>query len=993
MAYEPANYDSRFNASIQGQGFNAVRAIDASSKIKEQTKQQVENVRQLGRDSAARHQVEMRADKLNSAYNQAVSDAEMRKAKVEQGFKDADAAAFKGLLSLTQTGLSTYQKMQKQKEIDDKRKAEEQAAMGLISNAAGGAVVVDQSTGETLDDNPAQTQQTIDTLASNDQAVSDMATANENAVIDIAGGDEMKAEELRAPMADETAARRIGQQDVHTASIRIRGDLEDFMSSQDMKVRLADGRVISPSEAKTRGELTEVLMAGVQYFSQEYGMTSGDAAAVAKTYIPAVKNAISGIQATRGPQITAAQQNGRIESYRETAATQLAAGGETGDVWSQMSSDYYASGKYAGDRTRANDAAMKDLLEILVANGDVDAIRDLAKSPKFIQANGKPGPLLETTYGPEIQKAIKDARRSNQSDYTMDQNDAKIELAGAKATFDEAILTASTPEEITAAHEAYEASLAGMNTPEANAALITQRGISNNYNPTAYGEMLDQITTGDPVTASQVQEMMETGIIQPTQAQDLIRRIGKTDAEQMAAALKPYKDEVSGLIDAGISSVITQSDNPLKGVLQNAQGSVKDVIKTQMSSIKADMTERLQRHMAGYLTDHPDANPAQIREEIASWTDKNVKNLLQNASYEDGRVTGYNFYNPERAAIANSTFKDTSTGNPTYVLTGSNSIAVVNRITELNQNQDPADDVDATRDRLVTKQEMVASMEAIEQGNLKAIPNRVKKMAHALGMTPQKLIQLQGKSQGIDLDARISAGQSTASNAGYFEAAGFTEKGAPILAQSIPPGQTVSMLEQTVEELKTSNPDAYRILRNPAARTSQVNRVEQQLNGGNDPAVNPNLTNQEKAALRVLGKYESDSVGGYNAVNQIGTDGGHGVKGYSGHYNKLGGQNLTNMTVGEIMELQARRPGMSDQEWINQGRLHAVGRYQFIGPTFAAVVQQMGIDPNQKLTPALQDAMALHLLRTSSNGIGQWVGPSTYATAAERRAVRAAQRA
>ena len=41
------------------------------------------------------------------------------------------------------------------------------------------------------------------------------------------------------------------------------------------------------------------------------------------------------------------------------------------------------------------------------------------------------------------------------------------------------------------------------------------------------------------------------------------------------------------------------------------------------------------------------------------------------------------------------------------------------------------------------------------------------------------------------------------------------------------------------------------------------------------------------------------------------------------------------MTVGEIMALQESVPGMSNAEWYRQGRLHAVGRYQFIGDTFA----------------------------------------------------------
>ena len=157
---------------------------------------------------------------------------------------------------------------------------------------------------------------------------------------------------------------------------------------------------------------------------------------------------------------------------------------------------------------------------------------------------------------------------------------------------------------------------------------------------------------------------------------------------------------------------------------------------------------------------------------------------------------------------------------------------------------------------------------------------------------------------------------------------------------------------------------------------------------------NSTLTGAQRAGLDVLGKYESDPVGGYDAVNQIGVAGGRGVKGYSGDIRKMGqhkGRPLTDMSVGEIMSLQnnsGANSQLSDQEWINQGRLHAVGRYQFIGPTFASEVQRQGIDTSAKFTPDLQDQMGLSYLKRA--GIGAWVGPSDKATPAERSLIQQA---
>jgi hypothetical protein len=161
------------------------------------------------------------------------------------------------------------------------------------------------------------------------------------------------------------------------------------------------------------------------------------------------------------------------------------------------------------------------------------------------------------------------------------------------------------------------------------------------------------------------------------------------------------------------------------------------------------------------------------------------------------------------------------------------------------------------------------------------------------------------------------------------------------------------------------------------------------LNAGGIPdATTSNPT--EKRALNIIGKYESDTAGGYDAVNQGGANGGNTVLGYSGPYQKLGGRSLTDLSIGEIMELQ-REDGRSWESWMSSGKLHAVGRYQFIGSTLKAVVNQTGLDPNTKFTAQVQDSLALYLLRSSSNGIAQWVGPNNYASRNEREAVIAAR--
>jgi len=169
-------------------------------------------------------------------------------------------------------------------------------------------------------------------------------------------------------------------------------------------------------------------------------------------------------------------------------------------------------------------------------------------------------------------------------------------------------------------------------------------------------------------------------------------------------------------------------------------------------------------------------------------------------------------------------------------------------------------------------------------------------------------------------------------------------------------------------------------------------RTDISLLGSGMPSIytNPQITNEQRAALNVLAKYESGAAG-YNAVNQIGVKGGRGVLGFSGDFRKMpqhGGKSLTDMTVGEVMALQADN-NMSNDEWIASGRLHAVGRYQFIGPTLAAWVKRLGIPSETKFSPVVQDILGLSYMKIA--GIGAWIGPSDKATSEERAKIELAR--
>ena len=151
-------------------------------------------------------------------------------------------------------------------------------------------------------------------------------------------------------------------------------------------------------------------------------------------------------------------------------------------------------------------------------------------------------------------------------------------------------------------------------------------------------------------------------------------------------------------------------------------------------------------------------------------------------------------------------------------------------------------------------------------------------------------------------------------------------------------------------------------------------------------ATGTTLTGASKTVADAIALPESGSYG-YEAFNQGGEKGGTAIPaGFkSGNYKETFGTSLTDKTIGEIMELQ-RDPGksvMSDSDWVSSGKLHAVGRYQFIGDTFRDEVNRMGISKDTKFTPEVQDQIFLSHLKRVGN-ISPWVGPSNQYSAEKK---------
>jgi muramidase (phage lysozyme) len=145
-------------------------------------------------------------------------------------------------------------------------------------------------------------------------------------------------------------------------------------------------------------------------------------------------------------------------------------------------------------------------------------------------------------------------------------------------------------------------------------------------------------------------------------------------------------------------------------------------------------------------------------------------------------------------------------------------------------------------------------------------------------------------------------------------------------------------------------------------------RTDIAMIGSGQQAIYTQLQPTQRQGLDILAKYESGNLG-YDAMNEAGTDGGRNAIGSGNAVTKLG-KSFTQMTIAEVMGHQAA------------GRLHAAGRYQFIGPTLAEQVQKLGIPPTALFNQEMQDYMASEYAK-QVGWRGIWIGPTDKATPQE----------
>ncbi len=595
--------------SARSRQFDPVTAIsmEKQEKVKADQRLQAEKNRAQALD---------RQQRLDASTLRNIQSFESAELKHEQAGATGKLNLLKGLAGLSTTAANAVGQLAEQQALREADRQNADAADSILN--AGGTVVAPNDDGGLsvvpTGDGPSE----VGTGAADRATDQNLQVASIESGVTSATQDPELQEQLRAPSADQQAATNAGKVDVYQATVNVGSYIGDSMDS-DRLVTLPDGRQIPANQARTRQELTAVAFAFAKEYARVNGLSSGSGAkddAFVRSYVPAAQNAVAREVSSRAAAGRDATHNARITLANEAATAGLQAGESLSTTWDSLSKSYFGSGRFKGDRTKANAAAMDFLLGQLAADGNVEAIQELGDTPKF-----EGGPKLRTTYNEAISKAEDQARRVRRGDKSAAAAAAGDQLQDASNTFIENLTNAKTPEEVAAAHDTYEATLKSLQTPEARAEYLKQRGIPNNRNPLAYGDMVDRVAAGESLSQAEIDEAVGNGTISIEQGRQISTMNGVSQ-EDSTKALKPIQPVVKAVAKAAAV-----------GQLQT-QGVPSEAVQSAAVAISTDLTSRVNGYLTGLLKDDPNMTQGQLTEAAQRWMSTNAPNLLKTVTWD-----------------------------------------------------------------------------------------------------------------------------------------------------------------------------------------------------------------------------------------------------------------------------------------------------------------------------------------------------------------------
>ena len=673
--YDQKTYTGLFQGRAQSLGFNPEKAIDTSKQFEQRTKERNRDLQTY------------------SNYLKRENAVASSQLKADQAKSNANFAAFKGLLSLSQQGMGLIQEMDKQQKIAEQEAYEQFEAEqmeGAMADMAG------FSFGD--DSDPTITEKATGLIQSN-QDTTVQVEAEGQAINEVANDSDL------TPGA-QSQFRQTATQVQYTG---VQGNVYSARDSHMGYIQARMDELPDAARPKTEAEAMALIKQWNAAYIRQAGVMGSDMGrrlAIEKMAPTVVANSTNLARATAkaSTKLThtanATQLSGALWSASQSGAS-------ADEMW-RMASDGTAFGNmgFNGRSALSNEAAIKELTATLVQSENVSALIRLRDTPKI---PGNPGAgTLGDTYGDVIDKAIESARSSKVREWGRHQDDRKM----VAEQMIEEYYANPTPE----ARAELAQNLAQLGpTGRAEANRLTSSGL--NVDPQYELELAQRQAQGEHISTDELQQALASGRIRES-----------VYTQQMKLNKDAQIDGEVSNTTKGMSSIIRQSIKTTAGDTAQIPPSTQQEINIRSSLLTQDLNSRLQAEVR--------ANPAlkDNPREMQIAANNILAELLKEPQYS---LVPSNEYGGIQWGAPIRDPKFTEASQSITVAPGEQSVVNLTAAQVLDNNVFPRSELDVQDDYILSQQDTTAAAQ-ITDG---AYSDRIQSIAKGLGISPKALVE------------------------------------------------------------------------------------------------------------------------------------------------------------------------------------------------------------------------------------------------------------
>ena len=454
-----------FQGSQQSVGFNPVRAVDTSAQEKIKAQQAVANIKTLGDQYNRQHSV-----------NQADLSAQRARTNAEMTSK---ANAVKGLLSLSQTALKGFAMADQMA----KQRAQEDSYLDAIG--------FNEAT-------PAPRQESFEQAKDIDTQVNTESQAIGQVANEV---------EASGTLEDKSVAHQLRQGSAYQMTAGIRGNVYQARAGHAAFLQQALLEIPDAEKPRTYPEAQQLLQELNREFLKGSGLFGTNRSVVARELAPTMmtnnQNLIgqlvnAGIKADRAANLTQLQSN----IYTAVSSDMSAE-----EVW-KVASEGFAQGNvgHTGFSAASNEAAVKQIINSAIQDGDVALLEQLAETPKMgTQPNG---PKLGDEYAHLLGPAIAAARKGRAETIRAQRSEIGMQAKQAVQSYYDNPSGESKARLIETLQRMPQ-------TEQVRSELnkLTSKGFNND--PELEAELAARAARGDYISQDELKSALDKGLIRP----------------------------------------------------------------------------------------------------------------------------------------------------------------------------------------------------------------------------------------------------------------------------------------------------------------------------------------------------------------------------------------------------------------------------------------------------------------------------------------------